>query len=139
MGFKFQVGDSVKIVRKGTIDWVPGMDFFIGRIGKVISAQRLRCAKGSYIGYSLQDNKEYFGWDFCEDSLEWTDNLSKTICPKCGSEKIHCILEATITAEIKELIIDDDNGVVGVIPGKTINTKRSSYPVAYCTNCGWTR
>lgn len=63
--------------------------------------------------------------------------MSKPICPKCGSEKICCIWEETITSEVKELIIDKDGGLVNIVPGKTTNTERSSYPIAQCDNCNW--
>jgi predicted RNA-binding Zn-ribbon protein involved in translation (DUF1610 family) len=65
--------------------------------------------------------------------------MSKPICPRCGSERICCVWEATITAEVMELIIDEDNGVVDIVPGKTIKTSRTSYPVAHCNKCGWSK
>ena len=101
MRYRFRTEDIVKIVHKGSIDWVDGMDKYINGTYKIKAA--IICG---YEGYSLTSliEGEDLGYIFCEDSLKLISESIiikekgdwNTKCPRCkasaymGLNSIEC-------------------------------------------------
>ena len=95
MGFSFNLGDGVKIVKKSSVDWLSDMDKAIGKRGKIIEI-RQKNTKGKQgfrinfddkINNRINDNRDRkWFWTYYEDSLiPCVDN-----CKKC-TYKLRCI------------------------------------------------
>jgi hypothetical protein len=84
----FKIGDKVRIAKIGSIDWLPIMDIFIGKIGTIAVVMN-DCGDskiGKYTGYFLEGHLGVY--IFCEDSLELADRRCAPMnkCPRCNGE-----------------------------------------------------
>ena len=91
---KFKTGDKVRVAKQG-VDWLDGMNEYIGKEGVIRLGYNDCCywvagIEKNYIGYNLTIGKKDIWYYFCEDSLELAEPTVPILstCPRCSGEMV---------------------------------------------------